>query len=96
MPKGKQRAPIKKRSGPSPDILRKGSAHRDRTKYYRKQKHGNEEDRTFRAHGQDAHHVYRQGHLRPIRRARVELNKFEQAVEQAMEWIQDNGLKLEK
>jgi hypothetical protein len=69
-----------------------------------------DEDKTRRTMGKTAHidavfniseegrthHVYRQGHLRPIRRARVELNKFEQAVEQAMEWIQDNDLKLEK
>ena len=39
----KGKAPVKKRSGPLPDILRKGSAHRDRTKYTRKQKHGNKE-----------------------------------------------------
>ena len=38
--KGTERGPIKKRSGPLPDILRKGSAHRDRTKYRRKDKHG--------------------------------------------------------
>lgn len=36
----KDKAPVKKRSGPSPEILRKGAPHRDRSKYNRKQKHG--------------------------------------------------------
>ena len=31
---------VKARAGPLPDILRKGSAHNDRTKYRRKPKHG--------------------------------------------------------
>ena len=40
-----QKVPVKKRSGPSPDILRKGAPHTDRTKYNRKQKHGTSYDK---------------------------------------------------
>ena len=41
--KRKHKAPVKKRSGPLPDILRKGTPHPIRTRYKRKQKHGNKD-----------------------------------------------------
>jgi hypothetical protein len=37
----KGKAPVKRRAGHSPAILGKGTAHRIRTKYTRKQKHDN-------------------------------------------------------
>ena len=45
--KTKDTKPLKYRKGHPPDILRKGSAHRDRTKYNRKDKHRvhNQEDK---------------------------------------------------
>ena len=46
----KEKAPVKNRSGPLPDILRKGSAHKDRTKYNRKDKHVHRQDRTQEPH----------------------------------------------
>jgi len=36
---GKDKRVVKPRKGHSPDLLRKGSAHRDRSKYTRKEKH---------------------------------------------------------
>lgn len=38
--KKKDKRLIKPKKGHPPEILRKGSAHRDRTKYTRKKKHG--------------------------------------------------------
>ena len=35
---------VKPRKGPSPDLLRKGGGHRDRTKYTRKEKHRDKRD----------------------------------------------------